>query len=144
LGKTSITELAYTGYGINPKFGTPSNPHDEKVERVPGGSSAGAGVSVAAKLAPAAIGSDTGGSVRIPAAWNGLVGLKTTAGRLPMNGTVPLSPTFDTAGPLAKDVADAAALFALLEGRSMPPLHAADLSRTVFWVPENGIVWENT
>ena len=144
LGKTTMTELAFSGLGINPKVGTPANPHDEKIERVPGGSSAGAGVSVAAKLAPAAIGSDTGGSVRIPAAWNGLVGLKTTAGRLPMNGTVPLSPTFDTAGPLAKDVADAAALFALLEGRAMPPLHAADLSRTVFWVPENGIVWENT
>jgi aspartyl-tRNA(Asn)/glutamyl-tRNA(Gln) amidotransferase subunit A len=144
LGKTTMTELAFSGLGINPKIGTPANPHDEKIERVPGGSSAGAGVSVAAKLAPAAIGSDTGGSVRIPAAWNGLVGLKTTATRLPMSGTVPLSPTFDTAGPLARDVGDAAALLALLDGRPVPPLHAADLSRTVFWVPENGIVWENT
>lgn len=144
LGKTTMTELAFSGLGINPKFGTPANPHDEKIERVPGGSSAGAGVSVAAGLAPAAIGSDTGGSVRIPAAWNGLVGLKTTAGHLPMGGTVPLSPTFDTAGPLAKDVEDAAALLALLEGRPARPLHAADLTRRVFWVPENGIVWENT
>lgn len=143
LGKTTMTELAFSGLGINPKFGTPANPHDGKVERVPGGSSAGAGVSVAAGLAPAAIGTDTGGSVRIPAAWNGLVGLKTSAGRLPLAGTVPLSPTFDTVGPLAKDVEDAIALLALLEGREARPLHAADLSRATFWLPQGGVVWES-
>ncbi|MFN4353953.1 amidase [Parvibaculum sp.] len=143
LGKTTMTELAFSGLGINPKFGTPANPHDEKIERVPGGSSAGAGVSVAAGLAPAAIGTDTGGSVRIPAAWNGLVGLKTTAGRLPLTGTVPLSPTFDTVGPLAKDVEDANALLALLEGREARQLHAADLSRATFWLPSGGVVWES-
>lgn len=143
LGKTTMTELAFSGLGINPKFGTPANPHDEKIERVPGGSSAGAGVSVAAGLAPAAIGTDTGGSVRIPAAWNGLVGLKTSAGRLPLKGTVPLSPTFDTVGPLAKDVEDANALLALLEGRAARPLHAADLTRATFWLPQGGVVWES-
>lgn len=143
LGKTAMTELAFSGLGINPKFGTPANPHDEKIERVPGGSSAGAGVSVAAGLAPAAIGTDTGGSVRIPAAWNGLVGLKTSAGRLPLKGTVPLSPTFDTVGPLAKDVEDANALLALLEGRAARPLHAADLTRATFWLPPGGVVWES-
>jgi aspartyl-tRNA(Asn)/glutamyl-tRNA(Gln) amidotransferase subunit A len=143
LGKTTMTELAFSGLGINPKFGTPANPHDGNVERVPGGSSAGAGVSVAAGLAPAAIGTDTGGSVRIPAAWNGLVGLKTTAGRLPLAGTVPLSPTFDTVGPLAKDVEDASALLALLEGREARPLQAADLSRATFWLPQGGIVWDS-
>ncbi|MBX3445525.1 MAG: amidase [Parvibaculaceae bacterium] len=143
LGKTTMTELAFSGLGINPKFGTPANPHDEKIERVPGGSSAGAGVSVAAGLAPAAVGTDTGGSVRIPAAWNGLVGLKTSAGRLPLKGTVPLSPTFDTVGPLAKDVEDANALLALLEGRAARPLHAAGLSRATFWLPQGGIVWES-
>lgn len=143
LGKTTMTELAFSGLGINPKFGTPANPHDAKIERVPGGSSAGAGVSVAAGLAPAAIGTDTGGSVRIPAAWNGLVGLKTSAGRLPLKGTVPLSPTFDTVGPLAKDAEDANALLALLEGRAARPLHAADLSRATFWLPQGGVVWES-
>lgn len=142
LGKTTMTELAFSGLGINPKFGTPANPHDEKVERVPGGSSAGAGVSVAAGLAAGAIGTDTGGSVRIPAAWNGLVGLKTTAGRLPLKGTVPLSPTFDTVGPLAGDVADAAALLALLEGREARPVEPFALDRASFWLP-GGIAWED-
>jgi aspartyl-tRNA(Asn)/glutamyl-tRNA(Gln) amidotransferase subunit A len=141
LGKTTMTELAFSGLGINPKFGTPANPHDGKVERVPGGSSAGAGVSLARGLAGGAIGTDTGGSVRIPAAWNGLVGLKTTAGRLPLTGTVPLSPTFDTVGPLARDVADAAALFALLEGRQARPLAAADLKNVSLRLP-GGIAWE--
>jgi aspartyl-tRNA(Asn)/glutamyl-tRNA(Gln) amidotransferase subunit A len=140
LGKTTMTELAFSGLGINPKFGTPANAHDEHVERVPGGSSAGAGVSVARGLAAGAIGTDTGGSVRIPAAWNGLVGLKTTAGRLPLDGTVPLSPTFDTVGPLARTVEDAAALFALLEGRQARPVDILDLSRAVFWLP-GGIGW---
>ena len=140
LGKTTMTELAFSGLGINPKVGTPANPHDGKIERVPGGSSAGAGVSVAAGLAAAAIGTDTGGSVRIPAAWNGLVGLKTTAGRLPLAGTVPLSPTFDTVGPLAKNVEDAAALLSLLEGRPAKPVAPFDLSRAAFVLP-GGIGW---
>ncbi len=110
LGKTSMTEFAYSGLGYNPTCGSPTNPFDERTPRVPGGSSAGAAVSVARGLAPAAIGTDTGGSVRIPAAWNGLVGLKTTFGLLPLDGALPLSPTLDTVGPLTKDVADAAAL----------------------------------
>ncbi|MEQ8266104.1 MAG: amidase [Parvibaculum sp.] len=142
LGKTTMTELAFSGLGINPKFGTPANAHDEHVERVPGGSSAGAGVSVALGLAAGAVGTDTGGSVRIPAAWNGLVGLKTTAGRLPLTGTVPLSPTFDTVGPLAKNVEDAAALLALLEGKQARGIEAFDLSRAVFWLP-GGIAWSD-
>jgi len=140
LGKTTMTEIAFSGLGINPKFGTPANACDEKIERVPGGSSAGAAVSVARGLAAGAIGTDTGGSVRIPAAWNGLVGLKTTAGRLPLTGTVPLSPTFDTVGPLAKDVGDAAAMFALLDGRQARGVESFDLGRAVFWLP-GGIGW---
>lgn len=140
LGKTTMTEIAFSGLGINPKFGTPANACDEKIERVPGGSSAGAAVSVARGLAAGAIGTDTGGSVRIPAAWNGLVGLKTTAGRLPLTGTVPLSPTFDTVGPLAKDVADAAAMFALLDGKQARGVESFDLGRAVFWLP-GGIGW---
>ncbi len=140
LGKTTMTELAFSGLGINPHFGTPANAHDGKIERVPGGSSAGAGVSVARGLAAGAIGTDTGGSVRIPSAWNGLVGLKTTAGCLPLTGTVPLSPTFDTVGPLAKTVEDAAALLALLEGKQAHALEPFDLSRAVFWLP-GGVAW---
>lgn len=140
LGKTNMTEIAFSGLGINPKWGTPANAFDDAVERVPGGSSSGAGVSVAKGLAAAAIGTDTGGSVRIPSAWNGLVGLKTTAGRLPLAGTVPLSPTFDTIGPLAHDVADAAALLALLGGTKMPDLDGTDLARMTFWLP-GGVAW---
>jgi aspartyl-tRNA(Asn)/glutamyl-tRNA(Gln) amidotransferase subunit A len=140
LGKTAMTEIAFSGLGINPKCGTPANAFDETVERVPGGSSAGAAVSVARGLAPAAIGTDTGGSVRIPSAWNGLVGLKTTAGRLPLAGTVPLSPTFDTIGPLAHDVADAAALFSLLGARAHIDIEGGDLSGAVFWLP-GGAGW---
>lgn len=136
LGKTTMTELAFSGLGINPKFGTPANPWDASVERVPGGSSAGAGVSVASGLATAAIGTDTGGSVRIPAAWNGLVGLKTTHGRVPLTGTVTLSRTFDTVGPLTRDVADAAAFFALLAGVKAPDIEGHELDRTVFWLPK--------
>ncbi|HEX7775351.1 MAG TPA: amidase family protein [Parvibaculum sp.] len=140
LGKTSMTEFAFSGLGINPKCGTPANAYDETVERVPGGSSAGGGVSVARGLAAAAIGTDTGGSVRIPSAWNGLVGLKTTAGRLPLGGTVPLSPTFDTVGPLARDVADAAALFSLLNAGPHIDLEGGSLSSAVFLLP-GGVGW---
>jgi aspartyl-tRNA(Asn)/glutamyl-tRNA(Gln) amidotransferase subunit A len=117
LGKTTMTELAFSGLGLNPIFGTPENPHSPDTARAPGGSSSGAGVSVACGLAAAALGSDTGGSVRIPASWNGLVGLKTSWGRVPLEGTVPLSPSLDTIGPLTRTVADAAALFSLLSRR---------------------------
>jgi aspartyl-tRNA(Asn)/glutamyl-tRNA(Gln) amidotransferase subunit A len=114
LGKTNLSEFAYSGLGINPTYGTPANAADSKVARVPGGSSSGAAVSVGAGLAPAGIGSDTGGSVRIPAALNGLVGLKTTIGLLPLDGIMALSPSLDTIGPLTRDVADANAVFAVL------------------------------
>ncbi|MEE8202443.1 MAG: amidase, partial [Alphaproteobacteria bacterium] len=114
LGKTNLTEFAFSGLAINPHYGTPANPFDARTPRVPGGSSSGAAVSVARGLAAAGIGSDTGGSVRIPAAWNGLVGLKTTAGLLPLDGVVPLAPSLDTVGPLTRDVADANAVFAVL------------------------------
>lgn len=141
LGKTNMTEFAFSGLGINPKWGTPANAFDANIERVPGGSSAGAAVSVARGLAAGAIGTDTGGSVRIPSAWNGLVGLKTTAGRLPLAGTVPLSPSFDTVGPLAHDVADAAALFSLLGGTRPVDLDGVDLSQATFLLP-GGIAWD--
>lgn len=109
LGRTNMTELAFSGIGINPHFGTPGCARDPA--RVPGGSSSGTAVAVARQLAAAGLGSDTGGSVRIPAAANGIVGLKTTDGRIPTEGTVPLSTTLDTVGPLARDADDAWALY---------------------------------
>ena len=127
LGKTTMSEFAYSGLGINPIFGTPANGADKEVERVPGGSSSGAAVSVTNGLAPAGIGSDTGGSVRIPAALNGIVGLKTTIGVLPLDGILALSPTFDTIGPLTRDVADANAIFAGLNQARAYDLSGASL-----------------
>jgi aspartyl-tRNA(Asn)/glutamyl-tRNA(Gln) amidotransferase subunit A len=104
LGKTNMTEFAFSGVGINPHYGTPANPADP--ERIPGGSSSGAAVSVAVGSCVAAIGSDTGGSIRIPAALCGLVGFKPTMRRVPVAGIVPLSPSLDTLGPIAHTVED--------------------------------------
>ena len=125
LGKTHMSELAFSGLGYNPSTATPPCVND--ADAVPGGSSSGAAASVAFGLAPAAIGSDTGGSVRIPAAWNDLVGLKTTSGRLSLEGCVPLSLKFDTVGPLTRSVEDAALLFAVIEGAPAPDLRGASL-----------------
>ena len=116
LGRTNLTEFAYSGIGINPHFGTPKNPWDRPRGRIPGGSSSGAAVSVADGMAAAAIGSDTGGSVRIPAAFCGVTGLKTTTGRIPLDGVFPLSGTLDSAGPLAPGVACCALLDAAMAG----------------------------
>jgi aspartyl-tRNA(Asn)/glutamyl-tRNA(Gln) amidotransferase subunit A len=126
LGKTHMSELAFSGLGLNPVTATPPCLNDDRA--VPGGSSSGAAASVAFGLAPAAIGSDTGGSVRIPAAWNDLVGLKTTAGSLPLTGTVPLCETFDTIGPLAHSVEDCAHLLAALHGGRVTDLSGTSLS----------------
>lgn len=126
LGKTHMTELAFSGLGLNPVTATPPCIHDP--DRVPGGSSSGAATSVAWGLAPVAIGSDTGGSVRIPSVWNDLVGLKTTAGRIPLTGVVPLAEKFDTIGPLARSVEDAALAFGLLDGTPAPDLRGASLA----------------
>src|SRR3989337_941708 len=109
LGKLHMVEFAFGAWGTNPLMGAPWNPWDPERARVPGGSSSGTGVAVAAGLAPAGIGSDTGGSVRIPAAFNGIVGLKTTFGRISLAGTALLSWTLDTIGPLARSVDDCAA-----------------------------------
>ena len=130
LGKTHLSEIAFSGLGLNPITETPPCVNDE--EAVPGGSSSGAAASVAFGLAAAGIGSDTGGSVRIPSAWNDLTGLKTTHGRLSLNGVVPLCLTFDTVGPLCRSVEDNALLFAALEGAKSVDLSAADLIGTRF------------
>ncbi len=116
LGKTHMVEFAYGGWGTNAATGTPWNPWDLETQRVPGGSSSGSGVAVAAGLAPLAIGSDTGGSVRIPASLCSTVGLKATVGRISNHGILPLSDTLDTIGPLTRTVEDAALMFAVLAG----------------------------
>ncbi len=113
VGKTNLHELAFGVTGINPWFGTPVNPLDSRL--VPGGSSSGSAVAVGAYEADVAFGSDTGGSIRIPAACCGVVGLKTTRGRVSLDGVLPLAPSLDTVGPMARSVADVAAGMALLE-----------------------------
>lgn len=118
LGKTHLSELAFSGLGLNPITASAPCINDDRA--VSGGSSSGAAASVAFGLAPIAIGSDTGGSVRIPSAWNDLVGLKTTWGRLPLTGSVPLCSYFDTVGPLCKTVEDAALMLGALEGQDVP------------------------
>ena len=128
LGKTHMTELAFSGLGLNPVTASPPCIHDP--DSVSGGSSSGAATSVAWGLAPLAIGSDTGGSVRVPSVWNDLVGLKTTAGRLPLTGVVPLAARFDTVGPLARTVEDAALAFSLMGASPAPDLRGASLAGT--------------
>ncbi|QHQ36385.1 amidase [Algicella marina] len=126
LGKTHQTELAFSGLGINIRTATP--PNAIAPELAPGGSSSGAAVSTALGLAAAGIGSDTGGSVRIPAVWNDLVGLKTASGDLSAIGTVPLAARFDTVGPLCHTVEDAALLYAVLANRPATDLAGASLA----------------
>jgi aspartyl-tRNA(Asn)/glutamyl-tRNA(Gln) amidotransferase subunit A len=116
LGKTHTVEFAYGGWGTNQHLGTPWNPWDLAVPRVPGGSSSGTGVAVAARLAPWGIGTDTGGSVRLPASFCGLTGLKVTVGRVSTHGIVPLSNTLDTPGPLGRSVEDVALLYGAISG----------------------------
>lgn len=125
LGKTHQTELAFSGLGYNAVTATPPNVND--VEALPGGSSSGAATSVAWGLAAAAVGSDTAGSVRLPAAWNGLVGFKTSHGWLSLDGVVPLCPRFDTIGPLTRTVEDAALFAAAMAGAAAPDLEGATL-----------------
>ena len=102
IGRTNMTEFAYSGIGINPHYGTPKSAWQRSVGHVPGGSSSGAAVSVADGMAHGALGTDTGGSCRIPAAYNGIVGFKPTQRRVPLEGGVPLSFTLDSFGPLAR------------------------------------------
>ena len=116
LGKTHTVEFAMGGWGTNHHMGTPWNPWDRDVARTPGGSSSGSGVAVATAMAPWAIGTDTGGSVRLPASWCGITGLKTTVGRVSCHGILPLAPSLDTPGPMARSVEDAALLFNLMQG----------------------------
>ena len=127
IGKTHTVEFAYGGWGTNQHLGTPHNPWDAAEARTPGGSSSGSAVAVAARLVPCAIGTDTGGSVRLPAGWCGITGLKTTVGRISTHGVLPLSPTLDTPGPMTRSVEDAAILLQVLQGAD--PLDPKTLGR---------------
>jgi aspartyl-tRNA(Asn)/glutamyl-tRNA(Gln) amidotransferase subunit A len=118
IGKTNMTEFAFSGLGINPHFGTPLNVWDREARRIPGGSSSGAAVSVAEGMGRAAIGTDTGGSCRIPAALNGIVGMKPTADSVPREGALPLSSSYDSVGPLASSVEDCALVYAAISNSS--------------------------
>jgi aspartyl-tRNA(Asn)/glutamyl-tRNA(Gln) amidotransferase subunit A len=129
IGKTKTVEVAYGAWGTNQVRGTPWNPWDAETARMPGGSSSGSGVAVASRMAQCAVGTDTGGSVRIPAAACGLTGLKVTEGRLPLDGILPLSHTLDTPGPIARSVEDAIIMFEAMDGRH-PTATDADLAAT--------------
>jgi aspartyl-tRNA(Asn)/glutamyl-tRNA(Gln) amidotransferase subunit A len=123
IGRTNLTEFAYSGLGINPHYGTPKNVFDRATGRIPGGSTSGGAISVTDGMAAAAIGTDTGGSVRIPAALNGLVGFKPTARRIPLDGVLPLAPSLDSVGPIGKSVADCIWLDSLMaEEHGVVPL----------------------
>ena len=135
IGKTHMTELAFSGLGLNPQTKTPENSIDPKL--VPGGSSSGSAVSVSQHLSVASIGSDTGGSVRIPAAWNNLVGLKTTHHSISLKGVLKLCPSFDTIGPLCKSVEDANAFFSALKNKKINLLSPLKLRQLRFLVIKN-------
>ena len=114
IGRTNMSEFAYSGVGLNPHYGTPKSVYDRQSGRIPGGSSAGAAISVADGTCGLAIGTDTGGSCRVPAAFNGIVGYKSSHGRVPLDGVYPLAATFDTVGPLARSVQCCASADALM------------------------------
>jgi len=140
IGKTNMTEFAFSGLGLNPHYGTPRNPWDRERGRIPGGSSSGAVVSVTDGMAVAAIGTDTGGSVRIPAALCGLVGFKPTAARVPQAGVLPLSRTLDSVGPIAPSVACCAALDAVLVGEETEELQPVPLAALTFAAPQRYVL----
>ncbi|MGB6661320.1 MAG: amidase family protein, partial [Xanthobacteraceae bacterium] len=126
IAKTNMTEFAFSGIGANPHFGTPGNPRDRK--RVPGGSSSGAPITVADGMSDVAIGTDTGGSVRVPAGLCGLVGFKPSRQRVPSDGAFPLSKTLDSIGPIAKTVTDCVKADAVMAGEKFVPLEPVQLA----------------
>ncbi len=136
LGKTNLSEFAFSALGLNPHFGTPRNPRDPATPRIAGGSSSGAAVAVAGGLAPCAIGSDTGGSIRAPASFCGIVGFKTSEGRIDKQGVFPLSRTLDTIGPLAHSVEDCVLIDMALRGQSTTPVRPLDLGGVEFVAPD--------
>ena len=142
IGRTNMTEFAFSGLGINPHYGTPRAPwkRNENGGRIPGGSSSGAGVSVADGMAVAAIGTDTGGSIRIPAAFCGITGFKPTASRIPTEGVMPLSHSLDSSGPLANSVTCCAIIDAVLSQEPEPDLQPVAMDQLRFLLPTNYVM----
>jgi aspartyl-tRNA(Asn)/glutamyl-tRNA(Gln) amidotransferase subunit A len=140
LGRTNMTEFAFSGLGINPHYGTPRSPWDRAAGRIPGGSSSGTAVSVSDGMAVAGLGTDTGGSCRIPAAFCGIVGYKPTARRVPITGVLPLAPSLDSVGPLAPSVACCAVIDAVLAGETPTLPVPANLSGLRLAVPSNVVL----
>ncbi|MBB4931112.1 aspartyl-tRNA(Asn)/glutamyl-tRNA(Gln) amidotransferase subunit A [Lipingzhangella halophila] len=133
VGKTNLPEFAYSGLGLNEVFGTPANPYTP--DAIPGGSSSGSAVAVATGVVPCAIGTDTSGSVRVPAAFCGLVGFRPTTSRFDQTGVYPLAPTLDSVGPLTRTVSDAVALDAVLRGRNPDPVRPPEPAELDVLVP---------
>lgn len=140
IGRTNMTEFAYSGVGLNPHYGTPRSPWDRKTGRIPGGSSSGAAVSVADGMVPLGIGSDTGGSCRIPAAYNGIVGYKPSTGRVPLTGAYPLSASFDSIGPMANSVTCCAIADAIMAGFDVDVPQALPAERIHLAIPRSHLI----
>ena len=140
VGRTNMTEFAFSGLGINPHYGTPSSPWDRAARRIPGGSSSGTAVAVADGMAIAGLGTDTGGSCRIPAAFCGIVGYKPTARRVPITGVLPLAPSLDSVGPLAPGVACCAVIDAVLAGEAPALPVPANVAGLRLAVPTNVVL----
>jgi aspartyl-tRNA(Asn)/glutamyl-tRNA(Gln) amidotransferase subunit A len=140
VGRVNMTEFAFSGLGINPHYGTPASPWDRESRRIPGGSSSGTAVAVADGMAAAGLGTDTGGSCRIPAAFCGIVGYKPTARRVPIAGVLPLAPSLDSVGPLAPSVACCARIDAILAGQTPDAPVPTRLDGMRFAVPENTVL----
>ncbi len=137
LGRTNMTEFAFSGLGINPHYNTPRSPWDRATGRIPGGSSSGAAVSISDGMAFAALGTDTGGSCRIPGAMCGVVGYKPTARRVPITGVLPLAPSLDSVGPLANSVACCAIIDAIMAGEAPTTLTPSPLAGLRLAIPTN-------
>ena len=140
MGRANMTEFAFSGLGINPHYGTPLSPWDRASGRIPGGSSSGTAVAVADEMAATGLGTDTGGSCRIPAAFCGIVGYKPTARRVPIDGVLPLAPSLDSVGPLAPSVACCAAIDGILAGGGPAVPALVGLKGLRFAVPENVVL----
>jgi len=145
LGRTNMSEFAFSGIGVNPHYGTPLSIWDRQTGRLPGGSSSGSAVSVAEGIVVASLGSDTAGSCRVPAAFNGLVGVKPSYGRMSLKGIYPLSPTSDAPGPIATDVDSCYILDQLMSGKwsatdSLPDLSVREPRSLKIVVPEAGVL----
>lgn len=137
IGRLNMSEFAFSGLGLNPHYGTPENPRSTDVPRITGGSSSGSGAAVAAGLVTAAMGTDTGGSIRIPAAFNGIIGYKATRGRYAMDGVFPLAKSLDSLGPLCRTVQDAVWIDAAMRGLTTPAVGRQPLTGVEVVIPQN-------